>query len=176
MRLWISGIAAVVLLIAGPARAQEPRPFGLEAGVVMGIIAVPYPTVGVVAGPWSVRVSGGRAPDSSIATDSSSMPGACSGNRATPSTRSAWSGPTFATAAGRTTPPHPAAIARAADDTSAFAYDFQVKGFFIEAGPAFGASNPVSSTFTGGLLNHVYGQMGYVHRFGKKYRDDDEDR
>ena len=61
MRLWISGIAAVVLL-AGPAQAQESRPFGLEAGVVMGIIGVPYPTVGVVAGPWSVRVSGGRAP------------------------------------------------------------------------------------------------------------------
>ena len=62
MRLCVPAIAAAVLLVASPARTQESRRFGLEAGVVMGIIAVPYPTVAVVAAPWSVRVSGGRAP------------------------------------------------------------------------------------------------------------------
>jgi len=176
MRLWISGIATVVLLFAGPARAQESRPFGLEAGVVMGIIGVPYPTAGVVAGPWSVRVSGGRAPGlvdchglqlnagrvlrelgnakHTVGFVWADFRNGCWTDNASASSRNRESGGRYI----------------------GFAYDFQVKGFFIEVGPAFGASNPVSSTFTGGLLNHVYGQMGYVHRFGKKYRDDDEDQ
>jgi hypothetical protein len=176
MRLWVSGIAAALLLVASPSRAEESRPFGLEAGVVMGIIGVPYPTVAVVAAPWSIRVSGGRAPglvnchgfQANIGRvlrekgNAKHTAGAvwadfrngCWIANAYPSSRNPESGGRY----------------------FGFAYDFQVKGFFIEAGPAFGISNPVSSTFGGGPLNHIYGQIGYVHRFGKKYQDDDEDR
>ena len=176
MRLWVSGLAAVVLLGASSAQAQESRPFGLEAGVVMGIIAVPYPTVGVVAAPWSIRVSGGRAPGvvdcdglqvnvgrvlreegnakHTVGAIWAHFHDGCWTNNAYTSGRNRESGGRYI----------------------GFAYDFQVKGFFIEAGPAFGARNPVSSVFTGGVLDHVYGQIGYVHRFGKKYRDDSEDR
>ena len=176
MGRWVSRIAAVILLVAGPARAQESRPFGLEAGVVMGIIGVPYPTVGIVAAPWSVRVSGGRAPGlvnchglqvnvgrvfreegnakHTVGAIWADFRDGCWTENAYTSSRNRESGGRY----------------------FGLAYDFQVKGFFIEAGPAVGARNPVSSAFTGGLLNHVYGPIGYVHRFGKKYRADDEDR
>ena len=62
MRRWVSGIAAAILLVASPARAQESRPLAVEAGVVMGIFGVRYPTVAVVAAPWSVRASGVLVP------------------------------------------------------------------------------------------------------------------
>jgi hypothetical protein len=175
MRLRVVGVAAAVLLATGPARAQESRPFGLEAGVVMGIIGVPYPTAGVVVGPWSVRVSGGRGPGQvdchgfqvnagrvlreqgnakhTVGAVWADFRNGCWWGTASTSSRNRESGGQY----------------------YGIAYDFQVKGFFIEAGPAFGARNPVSSTFTGGgVLDRVYGQVGYVHRFGKKYRDDDE--
>lgn len=176
MRLGVAAIVAAVLVVASPARAQESRPFALEAGVVMGIIAVPYPTVGVVAAPWSVRFSGGRAPGvvdcyglqvnagrvirekgnakHTVGAIWAHFRDGCWIENAYPVARNRESGGRY----------------------FGFAYDFQVKGFFIEAGPAFGARNPVSSAFTGGLLDHVYGQIGYVHRFGKKYQDETEDR
>ena len=58
MKSWIVGAAAVVLFVATPVFAQESRPVAVEAGVVMGIVQ-PYASLGVVAGPWSVRASGG---------------------------------------------------------------------------------------------------------------------
>jgi hypothetical protein len=176
MRLWVSGIAAVALLGASPARGQESRPFGLEAGVVMGIIAVPYPTAAIVAAPWSVRVSGGRAPGIVDCYGLQVNVGRIvreEGN-AKHTVGAVWADFRDGCLTGNTYTP-----GRNRDSGGqyfGFAYDFQVKGFFIEAGPAFGARNPVSSVFTGGLLDHVYGQVGYVHRFGKKYRDDSEDR
>jgi hypothetical protein len=173
MRRSVSGIAAVILLVASPARAQESRLFALEAGVVMGIIGVPYPTVGIIAAPWSIRVSGGRAPglvncygvqvnagrvfrDAGNAKHTvgamwADFRNGCWTENESPSTRNREGGGRY----------------------FGLAYDFQVKGFFIEVGPAFGVRNPVLSLLSGGALNHVYGQIGYVHRFGKKYRDDE---
>ena len=173
MRPWVSGIAAAILLVASPARAQESRPFGLEAGVVMGIIGVPYPTVGVVAAPWSVRVSGGRGPGLNCRGLQVNVGRVLreEGN-AKHTVGAIWADfrngcwtDAYASSRNR----------ESGGRYLGLAYDFQVKGFFIEAGPAFGARNPVSSVSSGGLLNHVYGQIGYVHRFGKKYRDDDEE-
>jgi hypothetical protein len=176
MRLSVPAIAAAVLLVSSPARAQESRPFGVEAGVVMGIIAVPYPTVGVVAAPWSVRVSGGRAPGvvncygvqvnlgrvlREKGNAKHTVGAVWAGFR-----DGCWTDNTYTSSRSR----------QSGGRYFGLAYDFQVKGFFVEAGPGFGSRNPVSSAFTGGLFDHVYGQIGYVHRFGRKYRDDDEAR
>ena len=159
MKRWTLGVAAAILFIAKPAGAQQSRAVAFEVGAVMGIIAQPYASVGVVAAPWSVRVSGGGA-----------LPCDCSGLQLN---------------VGRVlrdegNAKHTVGVVwarfRSLTNGQYFgvAYDFQVKGFFIEAGPAFGAKNPVASG--GGPLTHVYGQIGYVHRFGKKYEDDDGDR
>ena len=176
MRPWVSGIAAAVLLVASPARAQESRPFGLEAGVVMGIIGVPYPSVGVVAAPWSVRVSGGRAPGLVNCHGVQVNVGRVlreEGN-AKHTVGAVWAD--FRSGCWTENAYNSGRNRESGGRYFGLAYDFQVKGFFIEAGPAFGVRNPVLSVVSGGLLNHVYGQIGYVHRFGKKYRDDDEDR
>jgi hypothetical protein len=176
MRLCVPAIAAAVLLVASPARTQESRRFGLEAGVVMGIIAVPYPTVGVVAAPWSIRVSGGRAPGVVDCDGLQVNLGRVlreKGN-AKHTVGAVWAH--FRDGCWTDNPYTSGRNRESGGRYFGFAYDFQVKGFFVEAGPAFGARNPVSSAFTGGLLDHVYGQIGYVHRFGKKYLDDDDDR
>lgn len=173
MRSWVSGIAAAVVLVASPAAAQESRPFDLEAGIVVGIILVPYPTVGVVAGPWSVRVSGGL---SLVPVDN------CYGFQvnlgrvvrevgdAKHTVGAVWAG--FRSACGSQGPYTPTSGPKWGGQYFGAAYDFQVHGFFIEAGPAFGVSNPVSSVFGNRILNHVYGQIGYVYRFGKQNQDD----
>ena len=173
MRCWVSGIAAAVLLVASPARAQESRPFGLEVGVVQGILNVPYPTVTVVAAPWSIRVSGGRMPrlrncyglqvnvgrvlrevgdaKHTVGAVWADFRNACEPANASASIHYPERGGRYFGAA----------------------YDFQVNGFFIEAGPAFGVKNPYLSWLGISPLSYLYGQIGWVHRFGKKSVDDD---
>jgi hypothetical protein len=174
MRRWVSGIATAILLVASPARAQESRPFGLEAGVVMGIFGVRYPTVAVVAAPWSVRVSGVRVPRLVDCYGLQVNVGRVLrevGN-AKHTVGAVWAD--FRSACVPENQYGSTYYRETGGQYLGAAYDFQVKGFFIEAGPAFGVRNPVLSRFGSGILNHVYGQIGYVHRFGKKYQDDDD--
>ena len=174
MRRWVSGIAAAILLVASPARAQESRPVDVEAGVVMGIFGVRYPTVAVVAAPWSVRASGVVVPGVVHCYGFQVNVGRVLrevGN-AKHTVGAVWAG--FRSACGSENAYRPASSPEFGGQYFGAAYDFQVKGFFIEAGPAFGVRNPVLSLFGSGILNHVYGQIGYVHRFGKKYQDDDD--
>lgn len=169
MRSWVAGIAAAVVLVASPAGAQESHPFDIEAGIVVGIIAVPYPTVALVTGPWSVRVSGGRA---LVLVDN------CYGFQvnvgrvlrdeggAKHTVGAVWAG--FRSACGSTNDYTPTRSPKRGGQYFGAAYDFQVKGFFIEAGPAWGVSNPFFSVFGNDILNHLYGQIGYIYRFGKQ--------
>jgi hypothetical protein len=165
MKHWISGAAAVVLFIATPVHAQESRPLTVEAGVVMGIIAQPYASFAVGRSPWVVRASGGGTADDCygaqlnvgrVLRDESNARHSVSGVFAT-FRNACWydyrtKNPTKGQYAG-------------------VMYDFQAKGFFLEFGPAFGAKNPFVGGFDAGLLGHIYGQVGYVHRFGKKYEE-----
>jgi hypothetical protein len=165
MKSWIVGAAAIALFVPTPIFAQPPRPVALEAGVVMGIFVQPYASLGVVAGPWSVRASGGAE-------------GACNGQQvnvgrvlrdegnAKHTIGAVWA--RFHTGCwyGEHNP------RTKTGRYVGLAYDFQVRGFFLEFGPAFGSKNPVGTGL--GPLAHVYGQLGYVYRFGKKYVDDDE--
>jgi hypothetical protein len=164
MKRWIVG--AVVLLSASAVSAQESRPVSLEAGMVMGLVQ-PYASLGVVAGPWSVRVSGGAGHN-------------CNGQQV----NLGWvlrdqenAKHTIGAMWGRF---HDGCFYGEHNPLTTtgryvgFAYDFQARGFFIEFGPAFGAANPVGAAFGRGPLTHVYGQLGYIYRFGKKYVNDDE--
>ena len=168
MKRWTLGVAAAILFIAKPAGAQQSRPVAFEVGAVMGIIAQPYASVGVVAAPWSVRVSGGGA-----------LPCDCSGLQLNVGRVLRDEGNakhTVGVVWGRFRDAQYQPYRPTNGQYFGVAYDFQVKGFFIEVAPAFGAKNPVASDLGGGPLTHVYGQIGYVHRFGKKYEDDDGDR
>ena len=172
MKPWTVGAAAAFLFIAQPVCAQQSRPAALELGVVAGIINQPYASVGVVAAPWAIRVSGGGRPrdvncyglqlnvgrvlrDEENATHTlgvmwAHFRNACSNRSAYAKTHNRQIGGQYA----------------------GVVYDFQVKGFFIEVGTAFGASNPALSDLgLSGPLTHVSGQIGYVYRFGQKTRE-----
>jgi hypothetical protein len=164
MKRWIVG--AAIVLTATSASAQEPRPLSVEVGIVMGLVQ-PYLSFGVVAGPVSVRASGGagRGCDGQqvnlgwVLRDQENAKhtmGAVWGRFHD----GFWYGEhNPRTVTGRYV---------------GLAYSFQVRGFFLEFGPAFGAANPVGTAFGRGPLTRVFGQLGYVHRFGKKYLNDDE--
>jgi hypothetical protein len=131
----------------------------------MGLVQ-PYASLGVVAGSWTVRVSGGAGHH-------------CDGQQlnvgrvlrdadnAKHTIGVVWGryhdGCFYGEHHPRTTTGRYAGLA----------YDFQVRGFFLEFGPAVGARNPVGTYFGSGPLTRVYGQLGYIHRFGKNYTDDD---
>ena len=144
--------------------AQPSRPLAVEAGAVMGVVQ-PYASLGLVAGPWSVRASGGagrgcngqqlnlgrvlRDQDNAKHTIGIMWGRFHNG---------CWYGANHRlTRTGRYT---------------GIAYSFQVRGFFLEFGPAFGDKNPVGPGL--GALSRIYGQVGYVYRFGHKYVNDDE--
>ena len=171
LKPWTVGVVAASLFIAKPVCAQQSRRVGVEAGVVMGIIAEPYATVGIVAAPWSIRVSGGGQPELVNCYGLQANVGRVlrdEGN--TKHTVGAvWAG--FRNACWKHTP-YTAARNQQIGQYFGAAYDFQVKGFFVEVGPAFGAKNP-SFDLPGdsGPLAHWYGQVGYVYRFGKKYEE-----
>ena len=134
--------------------------------MVMGLVQ-PYASLGVVAGPWSVRVSGGAGRG-------------CNGQQlnagrvlrdednAKHTIGVVWGrfhdGCFYGEHNPRTT----------TGRYVGFAYDFQARGFFLEFGPAFGARIRWEPHSARGPLTHVYGQLGYVYRFGKKYVNDDE--
>jgi hypothetical protein len=166
MKPVMDGLAIALLLVSGAVDAQESRPLALEAGMVIGVVQL-YASLGVVAGPWSVRVSGGAGRG-------------CNGQQLN---------------VGRVlrdedNAKHTIGIMWARFHNGCFygehhprtitgryvglAYTFQVRGFFLEFGPGFGAKNPVGVVFGSGPLTHVYGQLGYVYRFGKKYVTDDQ--
>lgn len=165
MKPAIVGVSVWFALFAtAPVFAQPSHPLAVEAGVVIGIVQ-PYASLGLVAGRWSFRASGGVAR-------------ACNGQQLNVGrvirdkdnakhtigivwgrfNNGCWYGANNRlTRIGRYT---------------GIAYDFQVRGFFLEFGPAFGARNPVGPGL--GALSRVYGQVGYVYRFGHKYINDDE--
>jgi hypothetical protein len=165
MKQWIVG-AATFLFVSRPLSAQDARPVAFEAGMVMGIVQ-PYASVGIVAGPWSIRASGGAGRG-------------CNGQQVN-------FGRVLRDAGNAK---HTLGVVSARFHDGCFygehnsrtitgryyglAYDFQARGFFLEFGPAFGARNPVGAAFGSGPLTHVYGQVGYVYRFGKRYSDEDE--
>jgi hypothetical protein len=164
MKRWIIG--AAIVLTASSVGAQESRPVSLEAGIVMGLVQ-PYASVGVVAGPWSVRASGGAGRE-------------CNGQQV----NVGWvlrdrenAKHTIGTVFGRF---HDGCFygehspRTTTGGYAGLAYSFQARGFFLEFGPAFGSANPVGTAFGRGPLTRVFGQLGYIHRFGKKYLDDDE--
>ena len=173
MKPWTVGVAAAFLFIAQPVCAQESRPVALELGGVAGIINQPYASVGVVAAPWAIRVSSGGQPELVNCYGLQLNVGRVlrdAGN-AKHTIGAMWGD--FRYACWYQTPYTATRNRQIGGQYAGVAYDFQVKGFFIEVGPAFGAKNPVLSELGGGPLTHVYGQIGYVHRFGKKYEDDD---
>jgi hypothetical protein len=166
MKPWIVGVAAALLLVARPLSAQESRPVAVEAGMVMGLVS-PYASVGIVAGPWSLRASGGVAHD-------------CNGQQVNVGRVIREKGNAKHTLGVMWARFHDGCfygehnVHTSTGHYAGLAYDFQARGFFIEFGPAFGSRNPVGVAFGRGPLTRVYGQLGYVYRFGKKYSDDDE--
>ena len=167
--LKLRNIGAVLffLSIAQPICAQTTgRPVHVEAGIVMGIIAEPYATVALVPGPWSIRLSGGGEHEFAdchglqlnvgrVLRDEENAKHAISAMWG--EFRSdCWNGSSYPQYRQR------------GGQYLGVAYDFQVKGFLVEVGPAFGAKNPFLSIGRG-PFSHWYGQVGYVYRFGKKY-------
>ena len=169
MKAWTVGVAATLLFIAKPICAQESRPVAFEVGGVMGIMG-PYASVGVVVAPWTIRVSGGGQTELANCYGLQLNVGRVlrdEGN-AKHTLGAMWGG--FRNACWWYPTPYTATRNRQVGGQYAgLAYDFQAKGFFIEVGTAFGAKNPVLAG--SGPLDHVYGQIGYVHRFGKKYEE-----
>jgi hypothetical protein len=165
MKSWIVGAAAAVLSIATPTFAEPSRPLALEAGVVMGLVAQPYASLAVIAGPWSLRASGGsgRGCDGQqlnvgrVLRDEANAKHTIGAVWARFNTGCWYGKNNIRSKTGRYV---------------GLAYDFQVRGFFLEFGPAFGSKNPLGAGL--GPLARVYGQVGYVYRFGKRYVDDDE--
>lgn len=164
MKLWNVAMTAAILLMAASANAQS-RPVAFEVGVVQGIIFRPYVSVGMVAAPWSVRVSG-----AAYSEDCSGLQ--LNAGRVIRDSGNAKHtlGVMFARFRNGCWYGQPA-LHQIDGQYFGVVYDFQVKGFFVEVGPGIGARNPVGSEL--GLFSRVYGQLGYVHRFGKKYTDDD---
>lgn len=164
MKPWTVGVAAAILFIAKSVCAQESRPVAFEVGVVQGILPTPYASVGVVAGPWSVRVSGGASGDgrNGQQLNVGRVVRQVDEGNAKHTVGVVWARVHNAYQYGFW------GNRSISGQYFGLAYDFQVKGFFIEAGPAFGMKNPWSP---GTPLTHVYGQIGYVYRFGKTYED-----
>jgi hypothetical protein len=169
MKLWIVAATVSVLSIAQPADAQDSRSTNFEAGVVMGVIAVPYVSVGIDRNAWLLRVSGTATTDDCHAVQVNAGRVLRDEHNAKHSVAAMWAkfrnecwnyGSTRDETRGRYV---------------GVVYNFQVKGFFLEAGPAFGSENPFAFGL-GGPLSHIYGQVGYVHRFGKKYEQDPEEK
>ena len=160
MRTWM-GVAAVWFATATTAWGQDTRRVAVEAGVVAGVVT-PYATVGVVAAPWSIRVSGAESPHN------------CNGlqlNVGRVVRDQANAKHTIGAMWGRFRRDcqYRQAGRPKTGEYFGLAYDFQAKGFFLEVAPAFGASNPFFDFVGSGPFTRVYGQIGYVHRFGKTY-------
>lgn len=166
MKSWAVGISVALLSWATPLRAEESHGPAVEAGVVMGLVQ-PYLSGGIVAGRWAVRVSGGGGDGCSGQQLNVGRVVRDEGN-AKHTIGAVWGRFNTACWYGERNPQS------RQGRYVGLAYDFQVKGFFIEVGPAFGARNPVGVELDAGVLTRVYGQIGYVHRFGKKYVADDE--
>ena len=162
MKPWMVGVAAAFLFMAKSVCAQESRPVAFEVGVVQGIIPTPYASVGVVAGPWSIRLSGGASGDGRNGQQLNVGRVLRDEDNATHTVGVVWARVRNAYQYGWY------GNRSISGEYFGLAYDFQVKGFFIEVGPAFGMKNP---WFNGTPLTQVYGQMGYVYRFGKTYED-----
>jgi hypothetical protein len=165
MKLGTLATTAAIVLTAGSVCAQESRPLAYEVGVVQGIILRPYLSVGIVAAPWSIRLSGAAFPDCSGLQLNIGRVVRDSGNA------KHTLGIMFADFRNAYCYPRPGSH-QIDGQYFGVVYDFQVKGFFVEVGPGVGARNPVGSGL--GAFSRVYGQLGYVHRFGKKYTDDDD--
>ena len=179
MKHRLAGVCAAGLLLAGsPVWAQDRDPVEVEAGAVMGIFALPYASLGIVRDPWVVRMSGGVMPQLEDCYGWQVNAGRVvrdSGN-AKHSVGVMWAGFDRHCESAQTIRSRAQSAARGLPyeyrwptrgQYGGVTYTFQVFGFFIEAGPGVGVPNPVLPDW--GLLSHVYGQVGYVARFGKKY-------
>jgi hypothetical protein len=150
-----------LLLAAGPAHAQRAMP-AVELGAIMGV-AGPSASVGLVASPWTIRVSG--APERDIP---------CSGVQVNLGRVVREAGNAKHTIGGMWGRYERRCFewrARRWGGYAGIAYTFQAKGFFIEVAPALGAPNSFLEYWAGRPLSRIYGQVGYVHRFGKTYAD-----
>jgi hypothetical protein len=159
----VAGVGLVALAAASPAAARQTSPHeansasggparkvAVEVGAVMGIIAQPYASAGIVVDGWSGRVSGiGRGDFGHGVQVNLGRVIRDEGNaKHTLGVVWAWF---------------------AGERWLELAYTFQAKGFFVEVGPGLGARNPFA---LGPTISHIYGQTGFVYRFGKKYQDD----
>jgi hypothetical protein len=161
--------AAVVALLsmATPSFAQQSRPLEVEAGAVMGIVAVPYASVGVTRGDLLVRVSGGTSGNDCAGAQVNVGRVLRDEMNARHTVGLMWAG--FRDNCWYAS----SFVPRKGGQYAGLAYDFQVKGFFLEVGAGAGARNPFLFEVRG-PMSHVYGQVGYIHRFGKEYVSDDE--
>ena|SRR5436190_6931514 len=137
--------------IARQSPGMAPR-VSLDAGVVMGIIFQPYMSVGMSVNSWAFRASGTLPSDFGSGLQLNFGRVLRDEGNATHTLGVMWAQYVgdrwFWPGSGR---------------YAGVAYDFQVKGFFIETGAGVGAKNPVAPP----ALRHVYGQVGYVHRLAR---------
>ena len=155
-------VGAVLLLTAAPAFAQGQGRVAVEAGAVMGITG-PAASVGLVVSPFTVRVSG------TPRLDEGSCDGGVQVNLGRVVREVGNAKHTLGGVWGRYD--RRCFYRRSAQRWGEYvgvAYNFQAKGFFIEVAPTVGARNPFLE-YTG--FPHLYGQIGYVHRLGKKYEE-----
>ncbi len=166
----IAGVGLVALAAARPAAARQAsssdanaasgRPahtIAVEAGAVMGIIAQPYASAGIVVDGWSGRVSGIARGDFGHGVQVNVGRVIRDEGNAKHTLGLVWA----RFAGERWLKPR-------RGEYVAIAYTFQVKGFFVEVGPGLGARNPFALETA---ISHVYGQTGFVYRFGKKYEE-----
>lgn len=167
MKQVIAGVfTAVLVSLSAPVRAQAPVTF--EAGAVMGVLG-PYGSFGVVKAGWMARVSGGlfRGDCYGAQVNAGRVVRAVGDARHTVGL--AWAG--FENGCGYD-PADPRwqraakgkKYYRQGGQFASVTYTFQVRGFFVEAGPGFGSPNPFASN--AGLFRYIYGQVGYVTRLG----------
>lgn len=159
MKIWT--VFAIMVATATTAWGQDAPRFAVEAGVLAGVVT-PYATVAVVAAPWSVRVSGAKPTNHCSGLQLNVGRVVREDSNAKHTLGAMWGRFMSCQFGDRRTRP--------TGEYFGLAYDFQAKGFFLEVAPAFGDRNPFLGSYGGrGPLTRVYGQIGYVHRFGKTY-------
>ncbi len=169
MKQVIAGVLAAVL-VSVSTRVWGQEPVAVEAGAVIGVLGVPYGSVSVVKGPWTARFSGVVLPwvDDCFGLQINAGRVVRAVGDARHTIGVVWGGFQTRCAYDPDDPNWQQAAninGRRGGQFAGVTYTFQVRGFFVEAGPGVGSPNPAAPNTW--LLSRIYGQVGYVTRLGK---------